>query len=161
MSDTSGSDPRQGEPGAAWAEATDVTAHIEEILARIPYARFLGVEVELAGDEMTAVLPFSEKLIGNPLLPAIHGGVIGAFLEFTALIQVYIAQGMTRLPKTIDVTIDYLRSGRPVATFARAQIKRAGRRVANVHVEAWQNTRAMPIATLHGNFLITAAAGKS
>ncbi len=157
---TTSEQPR-GDGETRWAEAADVKQHIEALLARIPYARFLGVAVELAGDEMTAVLPFSEHLIGNPLLPAIHGGVIGAFLEITAVTQIYIAQGMTRLPKTIDVAIDYLRSGRPVDTFARAQIKRAGRRVANVHVEAWQNTRAMPIATLHGNFLITAAGAKS
>ena len=30
--------------------------------------------------------------------------------------------------------------------------KRIGRRVANVHVEAWQESRARPIAALHGHF---------
>ncbi len=47
---------------------------IDEMLAAIPYARFLGVRAELHGDEMTAVLPFSEHLIGNPTLPALHAG---------------------------------------------------------------------------------------
>ena len=126
----------------------------ETILDEIPYARFLGVKVEIAGDEMTAVLPYAEHLVGNPLLPALHGGVIGAFLEMTALAQLAITERRRRLPKPIGVTIEYLRSGRPLTTYARARIKRVGRRVANVEVEAWQEARSAPIAFLHANFLL-------
>jgi acyl-coenzyme A thioesterase PaaI-like protein len=135
-----------------------VTAGVEElkaVLERIPYARFLGVQATLAGDEMTFILPFSDHLIGNPILPAIHGGVLGAFLEMTAIAQLSISQGLSRQPKPIDVTVEYLRSGRPIATYARASVKRAGRRIANVQVEAWQDSRSNPIAALHGHFLIT------
>ena len=67
---------------------------------------------------------------------------------------------MARQPRPIDVTVDYLRSGRPVDTYARAQIKRLGRRVANVHVEAWQEARDRPIAALHGHFHVTPAGGE-
>ena len=127
----------------------------EHVLERIPYAQFLGVRVELAGDEMTAILPFSEHLIGNPTLPAIHGGVLGAFMEMTALAQLSIKEGQARQPRVIDVSIEYLRSGRPLTTYARAEIKKVGRRIANVHVEAWQDQRASPIAALRGHFLVT------
>jgi uncharacterized protein (TIGR00369 family) len=99
-------------------------------------------------------MPFKPPLIGNPVLPALHGGAVGAFMELTAFAQLSVAARLTRLPKTIDITIDYLRSGRPVETFARARMVRVGRRIANVHVEAWQNERAAPIAALHGNFLL-------
>jgi acyl-coenzyme A thioesterase PaaI-like protein len=128
---------------------------LDQLLARIPYARFLGARMELHGDEMTAVLPFSEHLIGNPLLPALHGGVIGAFMEMTAIGQLLIAESLARQPRPVDVSIDYLRSGRPLDTYARALIKRVGRRIANVQVEAWQEARANPIAILHGHFLLT------
>jgi uncharacterized protein (TIGR00369 family) len=130
-------------------------AELDALLARIPYAKFLGVRMELHGDEMTGVLPFSEHLIGNPMLPALHGGVIGAFMEATALLQLSIAESLTRQPRPVDVSIDFLRSGRPQDTFARALIKRVGRRIANVQVEAWQEARAAPIAALHGHFLLT------
>ena len=93
---------------------------LQAVLARIPYARFLGLRAELRGDEMTAILPFSDHLIGNPTLPALHGGVIGAFMEITALAQLSIAQGLTRQPRPIDVTVEYLRPGRPVTLYARA-----------------------------------------
>ena len=108
---------------------------------------------------MTVILPFSEHLIGNVQLPAIHGGVLGALLEITALAQLSLTQGLARQPRPIDVTVEYLRSGRPLDTYARASIKRLGRRVANVQVEAWQEERARPIASLHGHFHVTPSDG--
>lgn len=126
-----------------------------EIIARIPYARFIGMKATLHGDEMTGVLPFAPHLIGNPSLPALHGGLIGAFMELTAITQLYIVEPQARLPRTVDISVDYLRSGRPVDTYARALIKRVGRRIANVQVEAWQEARAHPIAALRGHFLLT------
>jgi uncharacterized protein (TIGR00369 family) len=132
-----------------------------EVLARIaeiPYARFLGLALELSGDEMTAVLPFKAQLIGNPVIPAIHGGVLGALMEMTALAQLAVALRAAGrggdFAKPIDVTVEYLRSGRATDTYARALIKRMGRRIANVHVEAWQEARDAPIAALHGHFLL-------
>ena len=132
-----------------------VQAELDAIIARIPYARFLGVRMELHGDEMTGVLPYAEHLIGNPTLPALHGGVIGAFMEMTALLQLSILEDQRRQPRPVDVSIDYLRSGRPTDTFARALIKKVGRRIANVQVEAWQETRGAPIAALHGHFMLS------
>jgi uncharacterized protein (TIGR00369 family) len=134
-------------------------ADLDAILARIPYARFLGVRMELHGDEMTAVLPFAEHLIGNPTLPALHGGVIGAFMEMTALLQLSLSEKLMRQPRPVDISVDYLRSGRPVDTYARALIKKVGRRIANVQVEAWQDVRAAPIAAMHGHFILTPREG--
>jgi len=153
---------RQSERDAALAALADT----------VPYNRLLGVRFDRLGDELTGRMPFRDGLVGNPFLPALHGGVTGSFLEITALMQLawdqvlaameaggevagHIAAGrFPPFPKTIDVTIDYLRSGRPRETFARATVQKAGRRVANLHVEAWQDSRARPIAMLRGNFLM-------
>lgn len=147
-------------------------AALASLADAVPYNRFLGVSFDRLGDELTARLPFKEPLVGNPFLPAIHGGVTGAFLEITALTQLawdrawsLLEEGGTAadeilagtfppFPKTIDITIDYLRSGRPRDTFSRARVQKAGRRVAHVHVEAWQDSRDRPIAMLRGNFLM-------
>lgn len=132
----------------------DAEAHLKRILEDIPYARFLGVRAEIAGDEMTAILPYAEKLIGNPLLPALHGGVTGAFMEMTAMAQLAVSERRERLPRPIGVTVEYLRSGKPITTYARATVKKVGRRIANVHVEAWQEARSAPIAYLQAHFLL-------
>lgn len=128
---------------------------LERLLAEVPYIRFLGMTAELAGDEMTARLPFSQHLVGNTQIPALHGGVIGAFLEMTALCQLIVLEPLRRQPRTIDVTIEYLRPGRAQTTFARADVRKIGRRIANVHVEAWQDARAMPVAALRGHFMLS------
>ncbi len=94
----------------------------------IPYCRFLGIEIDRKGNELTTILRFDKKLIGNPILPALHGGVVGAFLEVTAVIQLMLEAGTEDLPKPVDIGIDYLRSGRPVDAYARATITKHGRR---------------------------------
>lgn len=124
-------------------------------LAATPYARFLGMQAIRAGDEMTAILPFAPHLIGNTNIPALHGGVLGAFMEMTALLQLSIDERQRRQPRTIDVTIEYLRPGRPLTTYARADVRKVGRRIANVHVEAWQEQRASPVAALRGHFMLS------
>ena len=138
------------------------------LVARVPYIQYLGVSFDRRGDELTGVLSFQDKLIGNPLLPAIHGGVTSAFLEITSVISLSwtsqweaIEAGllesdgpMPRLPKTIDFTVDYLRSGLPRDAYARARITRSGRRYASVHVEGWQDNRSKLFAQATGHFLM-------
>jgi len=133
----------------------------------VPYIQFLGIHFDRRGDELSATLPFDDKLIGNPMLPAIHGGVTAAFLEVTAIIELSWAMiwedmeageeidvNQRRLPKTIDFTVDYLRSGLPRDAYARARVNRKGRRYASVHVEAWQDNRSRLFAQATGHFLM-------
>ncbi|WP_340109885.1 PaaI family thioesterase [Pikeienuella sp. HZG-20] len=157
---------------ATQEEKTLRDAALERLTQTSPYHRFIGVSFQRMGDELTGRLAYSEHLIGNPAIPALHGGVTGALLEITALTQLAWDQlwrrmeagedptammrrgQLPKLPKTIDITIDYLRSGRPRDTYARATVCKAGRRVANVRVEAWQDSRDRPIAAAHGHFLM-------
>jgi len=128
---------------------------LEALVDKIPYAKFLGLQVEQQGHEIITVLPFQEHLIGNTNLPAIHGGAVGAMLEMTAVLQLIYDTSCERLPKTIDVSFDYLRSARGLTTFGRAIVTRQGRRVANVRTELWQEERGKPVAAGHGHFLLT------
>jgi acyl-coenzyme A thioesterase PaaI-like protein len=127
---------------------------LQALVDAIPYCKFLGIEVDRKGTELTTILRFNRHLIGNPVLPALHGGVVGAFLEVTAVIQLMMEAESEDLPKPVDIGIDYLRSGRPVDTYARAIVTKHGRRVCNVRAEAWQDEHTRPIAALHGHFLI-------
>lgn len=163
------------EPVQIVKERRDAT--LRALVSGVPYIQFLGIVFERHGDELTAVLPYKDSHIGNPMLPALHGGVTAAFLETTAIIELswsYLwadiesgvidpatitPETLPRLPKTIDFTIDYLRSGLPRDGYARARITRAGRRYASVFVEAWQDNRARPFAQGMGHFLMPAKPG--
>jgi uncharacterized protein (TIGR00369 family) len=128
---------------------------MQALVDHIPFATFMGVGIDRKGSELTTILPFNEMLIGNPTLPALHGGAIGSFLELTCLIQLLYSTQCERLPKTVDISIDYLRSGKPVETYGRAVVTRQGRRVANVRAEIWQEEFNKPVAASHGHFLLT------
>ncbi len=128
------------------------------IVEAIPYARFLGISArEEREGALLTTLAFSEGNIGNPALPAIHGGVVGAFLENTAILQLLWALESVHVPKTITITVDYLRTAGPAETYARATVTKLGSRVANVRAFAWQADEAKPVAGANANFLVTPA----
>ncbi len=145
-------------------------AALRALVGAVPYVRFLGIAFERRGDELTGVLNFDDTQIGNPFLPAIHGGVTAAFLEVTSIITLnwsYLwpdiesgavdvekmaAGAMPSLPRTIGFTVDYLRPGLPRDAYARACVCRSGRRYASVRVEAWQDNRDRMFAQAVGHF---------
>lgn len=145
---------------------------LRALVEGVPYIQFLGIEFERRGDELTAIMPFKNELVGNPMLPALHGGATSAFLEVTAIITLcwegiwedmesgaldvenITHETLPRMPKTIDFTVDYLRSGLPRDAYARARITRAGRRYASVYVEGWQDNRTRLYAQATGHFVM-------
>ncbi|GLT09474.1 PaaI family thioesterase [Sulfitobacter sp. PR48] len=147
-------------------------AVLRALVEGVPYVQFMGITFERRGDELTGIMPYKDDLIGNPILPALHGGATAAFLEVTAIITLswaFIWEDMEsgaldvsdlshvhlpRLPKTIDFTVDYLRSGLPRDAYARARINRSGRRYASVHVEGWQDNRERMFAQATGHFVM-------
>jgi acyl-coenzyme A thioesterase PaaI-like protein len=131
-------------------ESGDVSA----LVAAIPYLRFLGISVDTGSGEIVGKMAYSDPLIGNASIPALHGGAIGALLESTAIMQALWESETIVLPKIVTITIDFLRPGRPVDTFAQGLITKQGRRIVNVGVDAWQEDRARPIARAQVIFLV-------
>ena len=128
----------------------DLTQAIEQI----PYAQLIGMYCTLLGEEIVYCLPPRESNIGNPLLPSIHGGVIGGFMENAAILHAMKKVDTEQVPKVIDFSLDYLRPGRFQETFARCEIVRQGNKVVNVSVSAWQNHRSEPIANARTHLLL-------
>ncbi|WP_426135409.1 PaaI family thioesterase [Pseudomonas sp. PWP3-1b2] len=130
----------------------------EALLNLIPYARLIGVECTRLGDELLFKLPANKDNIGNPILPALHGGVIAGFMELSAALHLLVFTGSPGVPKIIDFSLDYLRAGQFRDTYATCQVWRQGRRVANVAITAWQSIPAEPIATARAHFKIEESA---
>jgi len=131
------------------------TGDLSGLVGSTPYNKFMNIAPENSTGELLTRMRFSPPLIGNMMLPALHGGTIGALLESAAIFQVLWEVETIAIPKIITITVDYLRSGRPVDTLARATLTKQGRRVVNVAVEAWQDDRARPIASANAHFLIS------
>ncbi|MDP6873460.1 MAG: PaaI family thioesterase [Alphaproteobacteria bacterium] len=128
---------------------------LQPLIEAVPYFRWLGLRVDREGDELITVMPFQDMLIGNPLLPALHGGTTGALLESAAMISLIGAMDTPRLPKIINITIEYLRPGGAADSYATGIVTKQGRRVANVRAQAWQKDRGKLFATASTHFLIT------
>lgn len=127
----------------------------QAMLEAIPYARYLGLSLQRDGADVVLRMPFREDLIGNARLRAVHGGALGALLEFAAICQLMAVVDVTAFPKIVNITAEYLRGARPpLDTFARATVTRHGRRVANVRAIAYQADASKPIAAAIAHFML-------
>jgi len=127
----------------------------EALLAGMPYARFLGIQLRRADDAIRGYLPFKETLVGNARVEALHGGALATLLGTTAVLQTAEEVDLVEPPTLISLTVEYLRSADYVDTFAEACFTRLGGRVANARVVAWQSSRDEPVAV--ANVILTLA----
>ena len=134
--------------------AAKASHDFQRLIAEVPYAVWLGLTAATQGDELITTMRYSDHLIGNASLPAIHGGTLGALLESAAIFELLWRAETAVHPKTITLTVDYLRSAAPIDTHARASVTRQGRRITNVRMEAWQGDRAAPVVSAHAVFLV-------
>lgn len=102
------------------------------IIAEIPYAGLLGVETLNMGDELFFVLPPSKGIVGNPTLPAIHGGALGGFLELSASLHLMMTLPTQVTPRVVDISVDYVRPGRMEPLYALCNVVRQGRKLVNL-----------------------------
>lgn len=126
----------------------------QKILDLIPYSSFIGVQAKFDGSEVIYWLDRRPSNIGNPSLPAIHGGVIGGFLELSASIEILYSLDVASIPKVVDFSLDYLRPGRYKTIYAACTVLRQGKNLVNVAATAWQDDASKPIATARCHFLL-------
>jgi len=126
----------------------------QSVMEMIPYADFIGAQVKIENDQLLYWLDKRPTNIGNPSLPALHGGVIGGFLELSAAIEVIYNLDIAAVPKVVDFSLDYLRAGRYKTVYAKCNVLRQGKKLINVTASAWQDDENTPIATARCHFLI-------
>lgn len=147
---------RDGFTDTEWLARTRAEGDVAAWLEKVPYARRIGVTAARAADGEGLVFRLEprEGNVGNMLLPALHGGVVAAFMETAATLDLMLASREPRLPRIVDLSIDYLRTARVVPTLARCELLREGRRMANVRVWAWQEAEDVPVATARLHFVL-------
>ena len=81
----------------------------DDLINSIPYAKMLGVKAEFSEEGLLLILPYSKSNIGNPTLPALHGGAIGGFMEVCAMAELRRRSPELPFSKPIGINIDYWR----------------------------------------------------
>lgn len=125
-----------------------------------PYAEALGIAVERieAGVPVLRV-DFTDAVQGRP--GALHGGAISGLLEtagYALLRSALVEAGRPTRMKPINLTVQFLSSGKPRPTYAKARLVKIGRRTANLSVEAWQDDPTRPIASAVMNVMVASEA---
>ncbi len=107
-------------------------------LIRIPnFHEWLNLRVAHVEDEHALILlPYREELIGNPMIPAIHGGILAGLIDLAGGAAVFT---VTNAPApTIDLRVDYVRPALQKDTVADARIVNSGKTIAFVDVDVLQ-----------------------
>ena len=144
----------QLEDWQASIEAARLEKSPQSVMEMIPYAAFIGAQVRVEEDNLLYWMDERPSNIGNPSLPAIHGGVIGGFLELSSAVEILYSLDIAAVPKVVDFSLDYLRAGRYKTIYARCNVLRQGKKLINVTATAWQENEKTPIATARCHFLI-------
>ena len=126
----------------------------------IPFNRFLGVKLTAVRKGFARLeIPFREELVGDPMRPALHGGVLSALGDAAggAAVWAGIDDDNARI-STIDLRIDYLRPARLVTLVAEATVVRVGNRVGVADVRIFNGDEpgtAETVATVKAVYNVT------
>jgi uncharacterized protein (TIGR00369 family) len=134
----------------------DVLKQVMEEL--IPFNRYLGVKLATARPGFARLeVPFRDELVGDPMRPALHGGVLSALAAAAggAAVWTGLEDERARI-STIDLRIDYLKPARLVTVVAEAAVVRLGNRVGVADVRMFNaDAEGDTIATGKGVYNIT------
>lgn len=134
---------------------------------KIPFNRLLGLEVvSLQPDKPVIRFAHRDELVGNFARGILHGGVISSCLDTVGGLAAYLRvldrhsdeepevrrRRLARIG-TIDLRIDYLRTGQGRAYQASAHLLRTGSRVAVTRMEL-HNDEELLIAVGTGTYII-------
>lgn len=124
-----------------------------------PYAEALGISVDHDehGDPVLWMDP-SERVLGRPGF--LHGGAMSGLMEMAAIAALrteLVRRGEDMQLKPVNVAVEFMRGGTEQRTFAKGAVTRAGRRVALVNAECWQDDPTKPIALAQMKILLSPA----
>ncbi len=124
-----------------------------------PYAAALGIDLDHDEDGNPVLfVDYSVRVAGRP--GYLHGGAMSGLMEMAAIAALRAEldrRGEAMKLKPVNVQVEFMRGGTEQRTFAMGKVTRAGRRVALVNAECWQDDRSKPIALAQMKVLLSPA----
>jgi uncharacterized protein (TIGR00369 family) len=108
---------------------------LDALIRNPPFHKWLGVRaIEASPGRAVLEIPPSKEFVGNPFIPAVHGGILSALIDLAGGAALFVE---LQFPTpTIDMRVDFLRpafAGK--ALRAEARVKNLGKTVAFVDVD--------------------------
>ena len=138
---------------------TEVPQIARQFIEALPHAVALGLRMEELGEgRAVIVMPYDERLIGDPATGVIHGGAVSALMDTASGAAVLCHPAGPVSTATLDLRIDYMRPATAGQTIrARAHCHHVTRSVAFVSVVATDDDETRPVAMGHGAFTVDRA----
>jgi uncharacterized protein (TIGR00369 family) len=128
----------------------------------IPFNKFLGLEVaHVESGFVRLEIPWRDELVGDPMRPAMHGGVLSMLADTAGGAAVWsrLEDPAARV-STIDLRVDYLVRGKLERVAAEARVVRAGKTVGVADVRLFHpSDEATTVATAKGVYAIRIVSG--
>ena len=120
-----------------------------------PLCKAMNMQGDLVGDGIARlVLPYDQKLVGDPDTGVMHGGAISALLDSTCGVAVMSHPDGSYNTATIDLRIDYMRPAKVKEDVTcEAEVFHATQTVAFVRGKAWAEDAEKPVAIATGAFV--------
>lgn len=131
---------------------------IIRLFESMPHFIELGMNIiELRHKHGLLQIPRSEKLIGNPRMGIVHGGVVTTLLDTVSGLAVMASIPEKKPLATLDLRIDYLRPALAEEDiFGSAECHEITESIAFVRGIAYQKTFRKPVARCAGTFMLGA-----
>jgi uncharacterized protein (TIGR00369 family) len=122
-------------------------SRLREAITRVPYAQLLGIEFEDA-TRGAATLSMSARPDLERFGGIMHGGALASLADSASAFAVLSTLDGGEQTVTVDLTLHYLRPVNGGKLTAHARVLRAGRRVATVSVEVFNESGALVVTAL-------------
>lgn len=129
------------------------TENLADVIQIAPFHRWLGLKiVQQNNDHLELEMPWREELVSNPVIGAVHGGILASLIDLTGLYAIIAAGGIARA--TVDLRVDYHRAATNGPLRAIGQVVKLGKTISTADTRIIDDDDRL-VASGRGTYLST------
>ena len=129
------------------------TENLADVMQIAPFHRWLGLKiVQQNNDHLELEMPWREELVSNPVIGAVHGGILASLIDLTGLYAIIAAGGIARA--TVDLRVDYHRAATNGPLRAIGQVVKLGKTISTADTRIIDDDERL-VASGRGTYLST------
>ena len=129
------------------------TENLADVMQIAPFHRWLGLKiVQQNNDHLELEMPWRDELVSNPVIGAVHGGILASLIDLTGLYAIIAAGGIARA--TVDLRVDYHRAATNGPLRAIGQVVKLGKTISTADTRILDDDDRL-VASGRGTYLST------
>ncbi len=129
------------------------TENLADVMQIAPFHRWLGLKiVQQNNDQLELEMPWRDELVSNPVIGAVHGGILASLIDLTGLYAIIAAGGVARA--TVDLRVDYHRAATNGPLRAIGQVVKLGKTISTADTRIIDDDERL-VASGRGTYLST------